>query len=484
VVVSEARLGHKGYEIEAAMAKASLALGQLRGAPASSLATVGLQEAVRELIAYDPGPGTQGDRIRTLQALVSALLALLERGTPPPAPRVQAQRACGSGPSPSLRMADVSLHVRPDFRTLDSLAADHFRLGRIPGGSLDYPTVFCETLESFFGPILEELAVSESERAAILQAEIEEAQSQANGGGGTWGVNIPAKGCFLNGWLFRRVFEPGATPKGTLESGAAYPHILNTTAHEKLGHGFLTAYTARGRELVSNNVRRFEIARHFSFRGSDDPQEALLREKWNVLFRTSMYSEEGFATWMANRMLELVASVTGEEAFLAPRRLYSAVEVVATLRGQGGELGKLADAIEFIDAAGPRDRDGLIRLMRTLEDESALPVEEFSAVSPQNLRYVLGHILIEKLERAVGTRSVPYAMTVAGNITYGLESIPVSDLKQAIASEHRLSMDIRMALLGTLEQVMADDMDALAIAAREQLSLTPPPIKSLTGSKQ
>ena len=80
------------------------------------------------------------------------------------------------------------------------------------------------------------------------------------------------------------------------------------------------------------------------------------------------------------------------------------------------------------------------------------------------------------LERRLGARSVPFALALAGNVSYGLDTVSNSDLRRALGTNPQLRMDVRLALIGTLEGVPENDPDALFAAARRDLSLTPPPL--------
>jgi hypothetical protein len=59
-------------------------------------------------------------------------------------------------------------------------------------------------------------------------------------------------------------------------------------------------------------------------------------------------------------------------------------------------------------------------------------------------------------------------------VSYGLDGVSNADLRLALANNPQLRMDVRLALLGTLDGVPKNDPDALYEAARRELSLTPP----------
>ena len=186
--------------------------------------------------------------------------ALTERlvETPKSGPRLQFQVEIGG--STPLQQLDS------DFLSAFRLA-DYF-----PPEWIAYPTVYCETLEEFFTPLTLDLDISPHRWEKYLDQWMREAQ---NGARKIFGFNLPGIGCFLNGWLFGTA--------NNLSAGEAFQNleilnkIIEIAAHEKLGHGFLSAFSELGRSNSVLGLRGVELARLFGIRPADDPTSSLPR---------------------------------------------------------------------------------------------------------------------------------------------------------------------------------------------------------------
>lgn len=468
------------FDFEVAIGEIAVALALLRASDNWDVAEAGLDEALREFLAYTPADDARGRRVKDLQERLRKWFGAGDRQRATPA--AMQRSALG------MQSSSTSL-----LRLVDDWTVEAFDLERLQVGRIQSPTVYCESLEEFYGSFFAYRNLSPHEQARGVQQEAERArQALEQGGGAVLGVNWPGRGCFLNGEAFAKM-NGKASAAEALRCPSTFPHVLSTAVHEKLGHGLLTEYTTRGKEIRSVHLEQHEVARNFLRRTTDDPREALLQDKWNILLGTSKYSEEGFSTWMESKVLALAASrlragVRVDEQgvdLTEAANTYTADTVLAALRESGGAAGEeLATNIEFLVNSGPAQRNEVAVLLSGAfphtdvaantwqrdEDLDQLCAELFG----QPLHYVVGFVLVEKLEQRLGARSVPFALALAGNVSYGLDSISNADLRVALHGNPLLRMDVRLALIGTLEGVPHDDPDALFQAARRELSLTPP----------
>jgi uncharacterized Zn finger protein (UPF0148 family) len=474
-------------EVELAVAEIAVALALLRAVDRWDVAEAGLGEALREFLAYAPADDARGKRLRELQERLrgwfgdssAARIAVGNTALARDGRVVVGQ---------ALRTSSTSL-----LALVDGWTVEEFDLERVQRGPLQSPTIYCETFEDFYGSFFAFRNLSPEEQARGVREESERARAAlAADGGAVLGVNWPGRGCFLNGEAFAGLHDKRDAAEA-LRCPATFPHILSTAVHEKLGHGWLTECTARGQEIRSVHLEQHEVARHFLRQASDDPRDVLLQDKWNLLLGTSKYAEEGYATWIESKVLALAAKRVAAGATVDERGValedaanaYPAELVVERLRDSGDEACRdLADAIDYLVRAGPAERRELAVLMGGVFPHTDLGLGSAerdehldticSELFGQPLHYVVGFVLVEKLEQRFGARSVPFALALAGNVSYGLETISNADLRVALDSHPYLRMDARLAALGTLEGVPHDDPDALYMAARRELSLTPP----------
>ena len=477
-------------EFELALGEVAVALALLRASDGWDVAEAGLDEALREFLLYKPEEDDRGRRIKSLQDRLRAWFG--ERVTP--TTQVQNEQP-GSPTRPASVKGAVALQASSSslLRLVDQWTFEQFDLHRLQAGAIASPTVFCETLEEFYGSFFAYRTLSPEEQARGVREEADRARKAlAAGGGAVLGVNWPGRGCFLNGEAFARMHGKRDAQQA-LRDADSFPHILSTAVHEKLGHGLLTEFTTRGKEIRSVHLEQHEVARHFLRRKSDDPREALLQDKWNILLTSSKYAEEGFATWMEAEVLSYaVLKVQGgvrvdeaTEGLAETANIYPVDWVVEKLREQEHEaLEELAEAVAFLAAAGPAQRREVSQYLAGAFPHTDLTATNWErdealdqlsqSIFGQPLHYVVGYTMIEKLEHKFGASCVPFALALAGNVSYGLEGLSNSDLRMALEQNPQLRMDVRLALLGTLDGVPKNDPDALYEVARRELSLTPP----------
>ncbi|MBT3381351.1 MAG: hypothetical protein HN976_43560 [Lentisphaerae bacterium] len=311
----------------------------------------------------------------------------------------------------------------------------------------DLPTLLCETAEEFYGAIFGDEPLSETQLGSLLDHQVEEARRDALNGGGIWGLFLPHRGCLLNGWLYARIFgaEP---PAAVLEHAQAFPHIIRTAAHEKWGHGFLSTATALGRETQSLHVDRYRYAQGFPEATVTTPEGLVLREKWHAVFSATRFAEEGWSTWVEH----LALNHGTEFAPVAPKTEETAAELAETMSkktSEGLSVSEAAKAIRALLNPGTPPADAM-RAMACLEQAEEALTPGFVEVFGQPPRYVLGYAVCRMLCERFGEACVPVALVLAGNVTYAIERISVSDLQHVVTANDSMNVNRRLAALAHL----------------------------------
>ncbi len=385
--------------------------------------------------------------------------------------------------------AQVSLGGAGLLQQLDALMWQAFALdSRFPGAPLGkYPVIYCETLEEFFTQLVLDADASESAKQEYIAGMIAEAEAQARAsGGGTLGVNLPGRGCYVNGWLFG--LAHGGAAQAALQNPKVLPHIVATVCHEKLGHGFIADLTAIGQEKTNMGLWRFDLARRFALRAVDTPQSALLRAKDTQVYHATKFTEEGWATWIEHIMVWLAARQgllpsNGAPGPLQPKYSLAAVAQVLEYLRQGTpprsderQFMELVAALTQIltDDKNEYTEADVFTAVRAWQQLAPAFDEVFSQVFGQPTLYVLGYLLLRRLEARLGWQNLPYAVALAGNVTYDLETISLNDLATLLQSDPRLNVDARLALLGTLQLQPGQGPADLARLARERLGYATP----------
>ena len=248
------------------------------------------------------------------------------------------------GLTPHSARVDMS-RERP-LRVLDEVMDNAFEVTLRLGGTMNaYPTTYCESVREYMEPIIGNMPMPDTHREQVLR----EVEAAAEAGSlvpilSSLGVHIPGVGCFINGWLMARIADTNV--KAFFETPKGFAQIMATAAHEKWGHGFITELTALGREKRSVQLDMHHIADQFETRTVDTPDHARLREQWEILFFSSNYVEEGFATWVARNLAEqLVEQDTRSSELLNHSPRFTVEWVVDRLRAGGGLVDALGQAV-------------------------------------------------------------------------------------------------------------------------------------------
>lgn len=362
--------------------------------------------------------------------------------------------------------------------TLQTLDRAFFRLFQLadyyPTEKLAYPTVYCETLEEFYTPFLASMDYSEKVRAACLAQLIDEARTAADRDkGGIFGVNFPGLGCYINGWLFGHL--AGINPLDYETNPAVFERVLSTTTHEKLGHGFISMYSALGELKTSLGLSLLQIASQFGIKPADDASSKLKFEQKNLLFEVSQFLEEGWATWIEEYL-------PGKYLNKITPRLDRSGNLVTAIHNLPNDIDNKKELEEFL----------LISLDILLNDKE-LPMEillnatnfmavvgdqfdeHFSQMLHQPLRYVLGELLCNKCEQNLGALCVPYAALIAGNITFDPTKIGFKDLETLLFKDPRLNPDARLVAISKIKLSSRGSVSELADKIQSELSLSIPP---------
>ena len=379
--------------------------------------------------------------------------------------------------SPAQPLVDMA--ASSQLQQLDGAFIEMFHLDKFyPSTRLNTSTVYCESLEEFFTPLVAQLDLSPEGRQAELGQLMTQAQEQARQhGGGMFGYNLPGIGAYLNGWLF--AYKQGFAPREAFNRPETLRRILETAIHEKLGHGFLSVYSAMGEVKNRLGLTQMDLARKFGLRTADDPTASLRREQANLLFLTSQLLEEGWATWV--------------ETFLA-----------SALLGSGphprGDLEKVVNAINGLPSNLPQrqeiqqallgailllfgEKDGppemLHQAVMVLEMVGNQVDELLAQKLNQPLRYVIGELLLTQAEANLGPLCVPYAALIAAGVTFDPLQMGLSDLRDLLSRDLRLNPDVRLALISRMRLEEKQNVHAMAKRVAAQFSFSIP--KELQG---
>lgn len=380
-------------------------------------------------------------------------------------------------PLHKIPQALIDLHSSTPLRDLDAAFIEIFSLDSYyPTKPLEYPTIFCESLEEFFTTIVEQLNLSAEARQAELTRLSADAQRTANesGGGGIFGYNLPGLGCYLNGWLF--VYGHDIPPRGAFQNPELLKGVLGTAAHEKLGHGFLSAYSALGRVKAELGISVHETARRFGVRSSDDPVDSLRQSQAQLLNMASQIVEEGWSTWVETFLASNLMGAGGHPRYSLEAIIKAIQNLSAEIPNHGEIQSVLLGSLQVIFAQEPEavPLSVLHQAVMVIEMLGSELDEYFSNALSQPIRYAVGELIMAQAGVNLGPVCVPYAALIAANISFDPEEISLADLREMFASKPNLNPDARLAALSRLQLSQANSVSELAERAAGELSFSVP----------
>ncbi len=382
-------------------------------------------------------------------------------------------------PRGAAHYARFSLKQHDELQIADEIFYKCFDLRKYFKGHSEYPTIYCETLEEYFEPYTDFLDVSESSKEEIIEYLVNAARITAGetNGGGEFGVNWPSLGCYINGWLF--AYKNEESPIEVLKNPYIFPFILATVAHEKYGHGFITEFTASGKEKKDIQIKRKFISSNFEFKKADTPEETLLTEKWNILLQSSIYVEEGWSVWIEDYMVGALEDELGKDMdFHKVKKGYNADYVLKILKqiensapyDESKVASEMIKDLEYFLKSAQPDSEFLHNFNLLLESIEGVIGERFAGITGQYPRYVIGKVIMDKASLSLGAKCIPYAVAIACSVAYNLEKISNTDLARVISMQPKMNINTRMLMLATLQLHNKGDVEELLQLAKEELN--------------
>lgn len=371
-----------------------------------------------------------------------------------------------------LVLGQVNLSSDNRLYELDEAFIRIFNLNEFfPRDSLLYRTIYCETLDEFFTPFVDVLNLSRGTKQQILKDLCTDAENMSQAGG-TYGVNLPGIGCYLNGWLFAK--RAGITPSQALQNPEILTSIMKTAVHEKLGHGFLDLYSELGKVEASLGAMNLKIAEQFNIQTAADPINKIRQSQYNILIRNSIFQQEGWATWLES-FYDIHVFKRGPHPRHSFKRLIESIKTIPTESAEENSVVEsLLASLEIVLGNGQENPQTILSAINFLHKLDQSFEDYFSSHLQQPLRYVLGELLMLKIELNLGARCVPYAALIAGNITLDPEKISLTDMRELFSYDPFLNPDARLVMLSTLKTENKNEVRELSRMAENYWSMQIP----------
>lgn len=369
---------------------------------------------------------------------------------------------------------DNSLKLQDDF------FFDTFKLHKYyPVAPFSYPVVYCETLEEFCEAYVQDKKLSEKEKQELVRQTVEQFFQKSQSDAYIYGVDISGVGCFINGWAFGKSFN--VNPKDVLKEPQLAKIVAETAVHEKLGHGFLSMFSTLGQELHMVGSGTIREAAQIDSDVYTNPVHRLRYGQHQALLSSSMYQQEGWSTWIESFFAEHYFQTDSHPKYTF-EKLHNAI---LKLNCKNNEEKQMKDILIMACTSLVNENVytpeellvlmGLVKLSETVFDE------QIQSSLSQDLRYVLGFILMYQVELNAGIQCVPHAALLAGNLKLNVDQIGLQDLKVLLETDPRLNTDTRLAMISKIKLNNLDDVTEFATRCEQDLSMPVPAIYKQSG---
>jgi len=377
---------------------------------------------------------------------------------------------------PSPIHARIEVTDEAQFKELDQYFFDAFNLNKyFPKDSFSYPVIYCESLEEFYEAWLSDQKLSRKEKQKWIKSLVEECESNlARGGGVIQGVDVSGVGCYLNGWLFGKKYN--IHPKVALKIPEIAEEIAEVAIHEKIGHGFLSMFSALGQAINALGTRNVKEAEQYGLEVSTDPLHKLRQKQYDALLWSSIFQQEGWATWIESYFAAFFYQIRSHPKYQFGQ-LRDAINAIKTGNDEEKSLKQsLRAAFEALFDDNLYPPEGLLLILDVFKQAEAQLFDQLTKLLGQPLRYVVGQLLMYRVEMNAGVQCVPHASLLAGNIKLDVKDVGLQDLKVLLSTDPISNTDTRLAMISKIKLKNLNDVVELARRCEEDLSMPVPAI--------
>ncbi len=207
-----------------------------------------------------------------------------------------------------------------------------------------------------------------------------------------------------------------------------------------------------------------------------DPLHRLRRKQYDTLLLSSFYQQEGWSTWIESFFSAYYYQVKTHPKYQF-ELLKNAIESIKINDKEEKEIKQAfySAYLALIDE-NIYPPEILLKLVEVLKFAETMFDDQLTEFLHQPLRYVMGQLLMYKVEINAGFQCVPHAALLAGNIKMNVNDVGLQDLNILLNSDPRLNTDTRLVMISKLKLNNLNDISELASRCEEDLSMPVPVI--------
>lgn len=289
-----------------------------------------------------------------------------------------------------------------------------------------------------------------------------------------WVLHVPGTGTLVNSEALEQAAQH------TPDQSHKYSITLRELVTERWGRRLITDETAVGRELIQSGAWLRQLRR-------DWPIEPIDPDDEDPVLAVSALTRAGWPRWVSKYALDYARV---EDVMLAPVR-FGGEGLAAFLDNAGDAIDDTLQAVldqpaqvvkawflfivkTLLVRRGAVSSTGLLALKAARRLNPGLDAL-FTRTFKRRFSDWLAETLFIRLDAAIGPDNIPYAVQMACGIAYDAARFTPAQLRQRIAADPELDIDLRLMLLGSLTDLRHRPVRDIARAARNDLGMSVPP---------
>ena len=298
-------------------------------------------------------------------------------------------------------------------------------------------------------------------------------------------LHIPQHATYINVWQLSK--GQGGSLDQLLKQTHTLQKVVNATAAERWGHGFVESYTEWGKDLHEADLGAFHLARRLAL--SINESSAAAREA--VMSESAMFTTTGWSQWIGEYLAQRARSTEEfkpteknrqlrlSQLWDALRRLFRVVplELWAAMMGTPiPGLDRLVrgvkETLSWLLLNTDLEADITNWHMRRMQCVALMAKRYEPELGSISIQSMLSQALLGKVEAHLGPMLVPYAVLLAANLDFSGRG-DADDLRQWLDADVWQNVDARLLMLTKLDRSVKHNVTTLMSTAVHELGLAP-----------
>ena len=287
---------------------------------------------------------------------------------------------------------------------------------------------------------------------------------------------LPDEGCYVNGPLLLQQAQTATVAEALAHTDTFY-QVVTAVTQQMYGWGFLLDYTLAGQERKRLNLWPDELAHHLGLTQPASPYQA----QSQVVHYYGSLASAGWCRWITAAVLQMAQrkQLGGwQQTQFTWQKFGKLLKRLATDVGEQPISEFFVPIFNAVQDTFMTSQTGLTMLHKQLNKSRQWAAENEVRLQQRwgwSAQAWLQQTLLNSVEARVGSFCLPYALTVAGHVTYQIDQVTADKLTHDLAQVPQSSLDTRLWMLSALEKQVKYNVTSMANGAWEKFHFESPP---------